>query len=222
MKGDDMHNFIISCNNLLKSGGFQYAFCGGFALDIHIGQITRLHGDIDVSAFTEDRNKVITFMRSQEWSAYEGSGNGTVHLIENINDQMLINPNVFFVKNNCDIFHIEYIDNNIYKCDIDKIDKFDFIEFLFDKRNDTEFIYPRNNKISRKLEKAVLYKNNIPYLSPELVLLYKSTDLKRNENKQDFNIVVPYLSDDSKEWLYYSLITAFPKGHEWILSLENL
>ena len=58
-----MNTLIIECNDMLKNNGFEYAFCGGHALDIHLGCATRPHGDIDLSAYWEDRNKIIGFMR---------------------------------------------------------------------------------------------------------------------------------------------------------------
>ena len=65
-----MNPLILECNALLKDNSFDYAFCGGHALDIHLGYATRSHGDIDISAYLEDRNKVIAFIRSQGWIVY--------------------------------------------------------------------------------------------------------------------------------------------------------
>jgi hypothetical protein len=98
----------------------------------------------------------------------------------------------------------------------------DYIEFLFNKRTANEFIYSRNNEIRREIDKAILYRNNIAYFSPELVLLYKSTDLTREENRQDFDMIIPHLPDENKQWLKNALMTAFPDGHEWIERLEKI
>ena len=135
----------------------MYTFCNGHALDIHLGYTTRPHGDIDSSAYWEDRNTII------------------------------------------------YLD---------------YIEFLFNKRDENDFIYFRNDEIQRECNKAILHKDGISYFAPELVLLYKSTDLTRNENKQDFDLMRPHLSGESREWLKNALITAFPDGYEWIERLE--
>jgi hypothetical protein len=66
---------------MLNGRGFDYAFCGGHALDIHLGYATRPHGDIDLSVYWEDRNEIITFMQSQDWIVYEAMGDGKIHLI---------------------------------------------------------------------------------------------------------------------------------------------
>jgi hypothetical protein len=218
-----MNRLVLECNDFLKGNVFEYAFCGGHALDIHIGKTTRSHGDIDLSAYWEDRNKIILFMQTQGWIVYEAMGGGKIHLITDTDDQKLIKLNIFCVKEGCPFFHAELIENNIYHCDIDHVEQkhLDYIEFLFNKRTEDEFIYSRNNEIRRKLDKAILYKDSISYFAPELVLLYKSTDLAREENRLDFNMFAPLLSNDSKEWLHRALSTAFPDGHEWITRLEN-
>ena len=163
-------------------------------------------------------------MQSQDWIVYEAMGGGKIHLITDTDDQKLIKLNIFCVKENCSFFRAEHIENNIFLCEIDHVEQkhLDYVEFLFNKRTNGDFIYSRNNEIKRELDKAVLYKNNIAYFAPELVLLYKSTDLSREENRQDFDVLFPYLSDEGIEWLRNALIKAFPDGHEWIARLEKI
>ena len=112
------------------------------------------------------------------------------------------------------VFHTKLIENDVYYCEIDHIEQkcLDYIEFLFTKHNDEKFVYSRNDEICRELYKAILYKDDMPYFAPELVFLYKSTDLSRNENKQDFDTIYPHLSDENWKWLYNDLKTAFPTG----------
>jgi len=160
-------------------------------------------------------------MQSKDWLVYEAMGGGLVHLITNLANQKNIKLNIFCVKKECTFFHTEYVENDIYKCEIDPIEQkhLDFIEFLFNKHFDNDFFYSRNNLVRYELNKAILYKNDIAYFSPELTLLYKSTDLSREENRHDFNAVLPYLANENKNWLKKSLKTVYPDGHEWILEL---
>ena len=218
-----MNSLITECHDLLKHQDFEYAFCGGHALDIYLEQNTRPHGDIDISAYWEDRNKIISFMQSQDWIVYEAMGGGMIHLITDTDNQKLVKLNIFCVKEGCSFFHAELTEEDIYKCEIDHVEQkqLDYIEFLFNKRIAGEFIYSRNDRIRRDINKAILYKDDITYFSPELVLLYKSTDLTREENWQDVDTAFPYLSDESKNWLQNALITAFPNGHEWITRFER-
>ena len=212
-----MNKLILECNNLLQASGLDCAFCGGHALDIYVGHTTRPHGDIDVSAYWEDRNDIIAFMQSQGWLVYEAMGDGKVHLITDTNDQKLVKSNIFCAKRGCSFFHVELIEGNIYKCDIGHVEQkdLDFIEFLFNRRTADAFVYSRNKDIQRSLDKAILHKNDISYLAPELVLLYKSTDLARKQNRQDFDLIYPLLPYNSQQWLKNALAIAFPDGHEW-------
>ena len=46
-----MNKLVTEAHELLKNGGFEYAFCGGQALDLFLGYESRVHGDIDICAF---------------------------------------------------------------------------------------------------------------------------------------------------------------------------
>ena len=92
---------------------------------------------------------------------------------------------------------------------------------LFNNQADGYYVYSRNDKIRREIGEAVLHQGEISYLSPELVLLYKSTDIARKENQQDFDTMVSTLSNDSREWLYNALIIAYTGEHEWRIKLEK-
>ncbi|MCL2884875.1 MAG: hypothetical protein FWF49_05260 [Oscillospiraceae bacterium] len=216
-----MNPLITACNNFLKDPGFEYAFCGGHALDIYLKRTMRPHGDIDISVYQQDRDKIISFMQSRDWTVYEAMGGGMVHLINNTADQKQIKRNIFCVRDGCPFFHVEFAEDNMYHCEIGHMEQkeLDYIEFLFNNRIENEFIYARNGAIRRKLSQAILCEDDIAYLAPELVLLYKSTDLSRKENCQDFDIVTPYLSDESREWLRNALQTEFPDGHDWLARL---
>lgn len=72
--------------------------------------------------------------------------------------------------------------------DINETDSPDknFIELLFDDESAECFIYTKNDKIQRQRDKAILSCGGIPYLSPESVLMYKSTDTTCEVNRTDF------------------------------------
>ncbi len=219
-----MNQLIVECDNLLANQGFGYAFCGGHALDIHLGESIRPHGDIDISAYWEERNYIIEYMKSRDWVIYEPLGNGLVHLITDVADQKVVKRNIFCVKDSCPFFHVSLVEDGFYRCEIDHVEqhKLDYIEFLFNRCVDNEFIYSRNEKIRLDMGKAILTKAGISYLSPELVLLYKSTDLSREVNRHDFKVMLQHLSFESRIWLLNALSVAFPNGHEWIHILREI
>lgn len=60
--------------------------------------------------------------------------------------------------------------------------------------------------------------DGIPYLRPEVVLLFKAKAL-RPKDELDFAAVLPNLDSDRREWLRDALTLAHP-GHKWIDSLR--
>ena len=99
-----MNNLVIKCNEFLQNNGFDYAFCGGHAIDIALGKCTRPHGDIDISAFWDDRNNIIKIMQKNDWIIYEALGEGKIYLIDNINDKKTGKIKYFLCKRRMYIF----------------------------------------------------------------------------------------------------------------------
>ena len=66
------------------------------------------------------------------------------------------------------------------------------------------------------MKKAILCRDGIPYLAPELCLLYKSTDTEREGYRQDFELAYEKMDASRREWLRNALVRAFPEGHKWL------
>lgn len=64
--------------------------------------------------------------------------------------------------------------------------KLDYLEVLFDSYDDTYFTYKRNPQIKIELNKAFYEYKGLPFLAPEVVLLYKSKNID-TDNNHDFN-----------------------------------
>jgi hypothetical protein len=58
----------------------------------------------------------------------------------------------------------------------------------------------------------------IPYLRPELVLLFKAKHSHRERDRADLDAVVPLLEPDRRRWLARTLTRVHP-GHEWVQRL---
>ena len=59
--------------------------------------------------------------------------------------------------------------------------------------------------------------NSIPYLAPEIQLLYKAKGL-RPKDEADFARTLPALDEKSRQWLAQSLALVHP-GHAWLTKL---
>ncbi|HEU5381681.1 MAG TPA: hypothetical protein VFV38_40190 [Ktedonobacteraceae bacterium] len=60
-------------------------------------------------------------------------------------------------------------------------------------------------------------RDGIPYLAPEIQLLYKAKDL-RPKDEADFTRVLPALDGKRRQWLAQSLALVHP-GHVWLTKL---
>jgi len=60
--------------------------------------------------------------------------------------------------------------------------------------------------------------DGIPYLAPEIQLLYKAKGL-RPKDEADFARTLPALSGKSRQWLRESLALVHP-GHAWLTELR--
>lgn len=214
-----INNLVHEANNLLKNGSFDYAFCGGHALDMFLGYESRVHGDIDICAFWEDRDKIIEYMISQGYKVYEMLGGGRAHPITGTSNLIRLKKNIFCCLEDCPLVKTYPIEED-GNCWMEFFHvgqtKLDYIEFLFNNKSDSRFEYVRNPEITLELDKAICFSDDIPYLAPEIILLYKSTDIDRQGYQQDFELAYKAMSDEQKQWLQSALKREFPNGHKWI------
>lgn len=213
------YHLIAEAHELLKNGGFEYAFCGGFGIELFLNRAIRKHGDIDVSAYWQDRDKIILFMQSLGWDVYEMCGGGIVHQITNVKNQIMAKRNIFCFKDGCSLIKLSpQGETDMYYLDFDHSGqtKLDFIEFLFNNCSADSFLYARNENIALSILKAILAQNGIPYLAPELILLYKSTDTEREGYQLDFDSANAEMNAEQKDWLQAALKELNPTGHKWL------
>ena len=93
-----------------------------------------------------------------------------------------------------------------------------FIDFLLSDVTADTWTYRRDPRITCRAEQAFLRtQTGIPFLAPELVLLFKSKNTsteERSQDQQDFDTVYPFLDVSRKSWLHQALILTDP-GHKW-------
>ena len=87
-----------------------------------------------------------------------------------------------------------------------------YLELLFNTTQDGWFMFPSQHGIKRELPKAILSRDGLPYLAPELVLLFKSNRLDQSSCQADFQACLPQLSDEQRQWLRHSLQLLYPEG----------
>ena len=96
-----------------------------------------------------------------------------------------------------------------------------FIDLLLTDIEDV-WRYRRQPLILRVKEKiSIVSKSGIPYLAPELALLFKSKNTstrERTKDQPDFEKTLPQLEPERRAWLYWALMATSP-DHPWIEQL---
>lgn len=213
-----MNDLIRQANDLLQNHGFEYAVCGGWAIDLFIGKETRKHGDIDIFAYWQERDAIIEYMQFLGFQVYEMMGGGKAHHITDVHDQLKWKRNIFCFTQDCEMVCLSATnESGIYFVDFKHIGqtKLNFIEFLFNDKDDTNLLYARNHDVKLALSDAFLIRDGMPYLAPEMCLLYKSTDTEREGYQSDFDNAMSSMNQRQKRWLQDALEILYPEGHKW-------
>ena len=79
------------------------------------------------------------------------------------------------------------------------------------------WVYKRDPRISLPFSEIVWWRDEIPYLKPEIQLLHKTPGL-RTQDQDDFDACRTLLDENARRWLRTALETAHPR-HPWIAEL---
>jgi len=237
-----MNTLMHTANDLFKSAGFDYAVCGGFGFDMFAGKELRTHGDFDIVVFKEDKRRVVQFMIDNGWivcGRFMEEGrvitNYLFYKIDDIADSYWDNcKNMWAVKAGClpQVLHkldrLQGARGDVYTYQTRKWlvqDDIEFIELEIDSRDGDDFVVQESPRITRSMDKAMLSRDGVPYLAPEIILFYKSDRQSsehpgiRPKTEADFKAIIPLLSEESKTWLTNALNIAYPDGYGWLSGL---
>ncbi len=220
---------LYELKTLMDSMEISWAVCGGDAIDLFVGKQTRLHKDIDVAALWEERERVISGFLQKGWRVFEPD-HGLLREITSLEEDLRTEDNLWCLRPKSDSYQIVHQHDRFYEITTERPhqDVLDYIEVLFNRVQDGKFLYKRNPEIA--LEQYLYHtEEGIPYLAPEMVLLYKSIfvrmpptpdNLKTAENyRHDFRVALDKMNKTQKEWLKVALEGSYPMGHEWLEKL---
>lgn len=178
---------------LLESVSFPWWICGGWAIDLFVGQQTREHGDLEVGALHRDQCALFAALEGFEIHA---ARDGTLsRLTSEQRDRGL---------------PAEY---HGFWCRPHGAEAF-ALELLLNHGGDGDWIFRRNPTIRRPLEEVVhRTRDGLPYLAPEVQLLFKAKAL-RARDQHDFEQALPRLSAGARAWLVLALARMHP-SHPW-------
>ncbi|MFC7063651.1 nucleotidyltransferase domain-containing protein [Halobacillus seohaensis] len=169
----------------------KWMIAGGWAIDLHIGEETRDHDDIEIAIFREDLPQLVQLL--QGWETF-------------------ITNHAQLVKWDVN----EPLDAHIHE--IHAYQEEEKLEILLNDKSKGSWIFRRDEHTTFPLSNMNLRsEQGIPYLNPEIVLLYKANKT-REKDRADFAYVFPHLNEHQKEWLKQALIQHQP-NHPWLEKL---
>lgn len=186
-------NEPLRINQLLQNYNRPWFIAGGWAIDLFLGNETRKHGDIEIALLRKDQESIKSYLRS--WNLQK------------------------VVKGEFHQWKDEYLELPIHE--IHGVSETGSrIEILLNESNNSEWIFRREPSIRRHLKHIKRVSDlDIPYLSPEIVLLYKAINPKEKD-EEDFIRAKDLLNEESRSWLIRGLEVHIP-GHYWIGELVD-
>jgi hypothetical protein len=169
----------------------HWFIAGGWAIDLFLGKQTREHVDIEIAIFRRDQIALQNFLR--DW-----------------NLQIAANGELSEWKRG------EYLElpAHAIHCFNDKAEP-RFLEVLLNEKDGGIWQYRRNRQITKPLSELYLTtESGIRLLSPEVVLLYKSKNV-RPKDELDFHTAFGHLTAKSRKWLKEALLICHPQ-HDWL------
>jgi GrpB-like predicted nucleotidyltransferase (UPF0157 family) len=180
-----------------KDASFEWYVSSGWALDLFLGRVGRVHHDVDIIISYRSQMELQKYLTERGWK--------------------LLTP---FEK------RLEpwqpYVTLELPRHQIHAHRDNQFIDLLLTDM-DTVWRYRREPSILRAKEKMSLKsERGIPYLAPELVLLFKSkntSDRERSQDQTDFERAFSHLEPERRAWLYWA-VTATSPEHSWVQQLK--
>jgi hypothetical protein len=178
-------------------------FSGGWAIDLHLGRVTREHHDVDVLILRQDQlglHEALKVFRLKKIIPHpDGMPPNRGEIVEWPEGERLELP-------------VHQI--NAYRAG----EQEPAFQVMLGESSERDWIFRRNPEIRMPLARMGFYPLwGVPYLAPEIVLLFKAKHLEPRD-RIDFKNALPHLSPHARRWLREAIEKTHP-GHEWLNSL---
>jgi Aminoglycoside-2''-adenylyltransferase len=183
-------------------GGLRapFYFAGGWAIDLHLGRVTREHHDVD--ALVMRRDHLLLHKALKQFSLKK---------IIPHPDGMPPNRGTIVEWRPGDKLELPVHQINAYRVGESE----PAFQVMLAESRGSEWIFRRNPGVSMPLSRMGFHPLwGLPYLAPEIVLLFKAKHLEPRD-RIDFDNAIPALSADARRWLRDAIEKTHP-GHEWL------
>jgi hypothetical protein len=202
---------LLELAGILSVLNMPWYIAGGWAIDLYLHKCRRKHKDIDIAVFREDQLIIQRYFLDQGWRLWKYVGD-TEALEPWLPDEKLELPNrgVFVERPHAEIVHID---------------------ILLSEKHGKQWWYHRDGRITYPIKTLGMRSDlGIPYLSPEIVLLFKARHLSidepnyilhRQADENDFQAIHKLLSAKRRAWLRKAIEILYP-NHVWLQYLRQL
>jgi hypothetical protein len=174
--------------------GVPWCVAGGWALDLHHGRQTREHDDLEIAIPRASFESVRRALHDLELFAI---GDGLAHPLS---AETLAAHHQTWAREP---------ESGLWRIDV-----------MREPWSRSEWVFRRDPRVRRSIAEAVeLTSDGIPYLQPEIVLLFKAKS-SAPKDEEDFARILPLLDFARRRWLADALRLVHP-GHPWLRAFEN-
>lgn len=182
----------------LKDYACFWAISSGWAVDLYLGRVTRVHRDVDVAVSRDDQLALHQHLSNRGWK--------------------LLTPFESKLEPWPAHMRLELPRHQVLALRAGAL-----IDCLLSDLTNGLWHYRRDPAVVRQLDRAVLSTaQGIPFLAPELVLLFKSKNTshkkERSQDQLDFEAMSAHLEPERRAWLRGALLATDPE-HPWIEQL---
>lgn len=169
---------------------------GGFAIELAVGRRIRSHGDIDVLLLRRDQLAAQRVLAGWQWWAADPPGS----LREWVSGEVLpVGVHDIWCRSGPD---------EPWR-----------IQVMLDESRGEEWVSRRDPRVRRPISTlGMISADGIPFLAPDVQLYYKA-QAPRPKDEEDFNAVLPMLTDQQRRWLL-DAITETYGPHPWIKRMQ--
>ena len=171
-----------------------WAICGGWAVDAWLGDVTRDHGDVDLTVFGEDQSVIRSHLDG--WllnghDRHDDDGTGPW------DGRALVLP-----------AHVHAYADDGFELDIQ-----------LNRRSGSDWVFSRRAGLVAPIDWYLRTSGwGVPTLAPEAVLFYKARGSPRPRDEADFALLVQTLDGSGRAWLRDAIGALWP-DHGWLGAL---
>lgn len=193
---------LLKVAELMKDFKKPWFIAAGWAIDLYLERITREHKDVEIAIFRQDQLALRKYLQGWKFKKVKSSSE---HLPKKAGrlepwkeDEFLGLPT-----------------HEIHACIRNTPTGPDQLEILLNESSGNNWVFRRNPVITRALSLIGMKSDKgVPFLSPEVVLLYKAKNPTAQDIK-DFDNVIAFLEGERRIWLRQAIATFHP-GHVWL------